>query len=73
VSLLATFRHVWVILNAEVVAGRLLDRADCAHLLRENREAIDVDYLRWTSKLQLADALREVWREAYGAAVAPPM
>jgi len=55
-------------------AGRLLDRADCAHLLRENREAIDVNYLKaWTSKQQLADSLREVWREAYGVAMAPPM
>ena len=58
----------------KLLAGRLLDRADCAHLLRENRDAIDGDYLKaWTSKLQLADALREVWREAYGAAVPPPM
>ena len=46
-------------------AGRLLDRADCAHLLRENRDTIDVGYLNaWTARLQLVDALREVWREA---------
>lgn len=54
-------------------AGRLLDRADCAHLLRENRDTLDVRYLKeWTARLQLVDALGEVWREAYGPASTPP-
>ena len=50
----------------KLLAGRLIDRADAAILLRENREAIDFDYLlSWIRHLNLATEFAECWREAY--------
>jgi hypothetical protein len=50
----------------KLVAGRLIDRADAAMLLRENREAIDFDYfLSWVAHLDLTKDFAESWREAY--------
>jgi hypothetical protein len=50
----------------KLVAGRVIDRADAAMLLRENRDAIDVGYLdTWVSRLGLATEFAEAWREAY--------
>lgn len=47
-------------------AGRIIDRADAAALLRANREALDVRYLlRWVGHLELAAEWVEVWREAF--------
>ncbi len=58
----------------KLLAGRLIDRSDCAHLLRANRDTINLTYLReWTLKLQLDNELREVWREAFGADTPPPV
>jgi hypothetical protein len=49
-----------------LVAGRVIDRADAAMLLRENREVIDVNYLAsWVSRLGLTTEFAEAWREAY--------
>lgn len=58
----------------KLLAGRLIDRSDCAHLLRANRDTLDRVYLKdWTLKLQLGNELREVWREAFGADTPAPV
>jgi hypothetical protein len=50
----------------KLVAGRLIDRADAAALLRENRNAIDFGYLlSWIARLDLTTDLAEIWREAF--------
>lgn len=50
----------------KLVAGRIIDRADAAALLRENRDAIEVEYLlSWAARLDLATDFAEIWREAY--------
>jgi hypothetical protein len=47
-------------------AGRLIDRADAAMLLRENRDAIDFDYLQaWLERLDLTREFSEIWAEAF--------
>jgi hypothetical protein len=56
----------------KLLAGRMIDRADAAMLLRENREEIDVDYLRaWVARLGLEHELEQIWDEAFGSE--PPM
>ncbi len=53
----------------KLLAGRILDRSDCAYLLRFNRDTLDFAYLKnWASKLQLNDELDEVSHEAFGDA-----
>ena len=50
----------------KLVSGRMIDRADAAMLLRENRDAIDVTYLGdWVSQLNLSREFHEIWREAF--------
>lgn len=50
----------------KIVAGRMIDRADVAVLLRENRGEIDFDYLsEWLERLDLQHAFAEIWRDAY--------
>ncbi len=50
----------------KLIAGRLIDRADAAGLLRANRGSVDLDYLaRWTARLGVAAAFNEVWNEAF--------
>jgi hypothetical protein len=49
----------------KLLAGRIIDRADAAALLRINRRSLDLDYLTaWTARLSLARELAEVWGEA---------
>ena len=49
----------------KLLAGRMIDRADAAILLRENRDAIDFDYtLAWIARLDLEHTFAEIWREA---------
>jgi hypothetical protein len=56
----------------KLVAGRVIDRADAAMLLRENREAIDFEYLlSWIARLGLAKEFAEIWCEAYPDEDAP--
>jgi hypothetical protein len=56
----------------KLLAGRMIDRADAAMLLRENREAIDFDYLlKWLVHLGLNIEFAEIWREAFPGE-APP-
>lgn len=50
----------------KLLAGRVIDRADAAMLLRENRDIIDMDYLRaWIKRLVLQSEFAEIWREAF--------
>jgi len=50
----------------KVLAGRIVDRADAAKLLRVNQTALDLGYLRtWSGKLNLSKELREIWQEAF--------
>lgn len=50
----------------KLVADRLIDRADAATLLRENRDQIDFEYvLSWVERLDLTHSFAEVWREAF--------
>ena len=49
----------------KLLAGRIIDRADAATLLRENRSHIDFDYLgKWIADLSLAKEFAVVWQEA---------
>ncbi len=50
----------------KLLAGRVIDRADAAMLLRENRPEIDMPYIEdWVHRLRLANELAEIWREAF--------
>lgn len=50
----------------KLVSGRIIDRADAAMLLRENRDVIDFDYVKsWISRLDLSREYNEVWGEAF--------
>lgn len=58
----------------KLVAGRMIDRADTAMLLRENRDTIDWNYLcRWAGELNLRRELEEAWREAFPSEALPAM
>ena len=50
----------------KLLAGRLIDRADAAMLLRENRDSLDFEYLsRWVADLDLTPIFQEIWRDAF--------
>jgi nucleotidyltransferase AbiEii toxin of type IV toxin-antitoxin system len=50
----------------KLLAGRMIDRADAATLLRENRDTIDFDYfLTWVGRLELTTGFAEIWAEAF--------
>jgi len=50
----------------KLVSARVIDRADAAMLLRENRTEIDFDYLSgWAIKLGVAQDLADIWSEAF--------
>jgi hypothetical protein len=54
------------ILILKMNAGRLIDRADAAALLRLNRAGLDVPYLlRWVAQLKLGAEWAEIWGEAF--------
>lgn len=56
----------------KLLAGRLVDRADAAMLLRVNRAGLDLAYLLdWTTKLSLEAELSEVWKEAFPGEAMP--
>ncbi|HLN30982.1 MAG TPA: nucleotidyl transferase AbiEii/AbiGii toxin family protein [Gemmataceae bacterium] len=49
----------------KLLAGRIIDRADAAALLRLNSASLDFGYLRqWTRSLNLESDLTDVWTEA---------
>jgi hypothetical protein len=44
----------------------MINRADAAMLLRENRDAIDLSYLRdWAARLALDQEFEQIWQEAF--------
>jgi hypothetical protein len=50
----------------KLAAGRIIDRADAAMLLRENRGSLDFDYVRcWVAKLDLDAEFGQIWEEAF--------
>ncbi len=50
----------------KLLAGRIIDKADAAALLRTNRARLDSDYLQeWIGQLGLNSAWAEIWREAF--------
>jgi len=50
----------------KLLAGRVIDRADSAMLLRENRDEIDFVYLTdWIKRQQLEREYAEIWAEAF--------
>ena len=56
----------------KLLAGRLVDRADAAMLLRANRAGLDLAYLLdWTRTLSLEAELSEVWKEAFPGEAMP--
>ena len=49
----------------KLLAGRIVDRADCIALIVANRTAIDREYLaRWSNQLGVTRELATVWGEA---------
>lgn len=54
------------IIVLKLLAGRVIDRADAAALLRANRESMDLGHLtKWTARLGLTDDLAQIWDEAF--------
>jgi hypothetical protein len=57
----------------KLLAGRILDVADCAALLVANRGALDWSYLaRWSQSLGLTRELSDVWKRAFPGDRPPP-
>jgi hypothetical protein len=53
-------------------AGRIIDRADAAALLRLNRAGLDVPYLlKWVTQFNLGAEWAEIWGEAVPAEAVP--
>lgn len=53
-------------------AGRIIDRADCAALLRGNRATMDMTYLKtWLDQFELKSAWQEIWDEAFPGEASP--
>lgn len=56
----------------KLIAGRIIDRADAAYVLRANRDTMDVAYLlSWCDKLNLNAELAEIWDEAFPGELPP--
>jgi hypothetical protein len=67
-----TVLHCNDLILFKLVAGRVLDRADAAALLRENRESIDFAYvLNWIARLGLQEDFAEIWSEAFPGEAKP--
>jgi hypothetical protein len=50
----------------KLLAGRIIDRADAAYLLRENRKDLDFAHLnRWSRTLAIESNFQEIWKEAF--------
>jgi hypothetical protein len=50
----------------KLLAGRMIDRADAAYLLRVNRGELDLAHLRnWAQSLRLDVELKDIWQEAF--------
>lgn len=56
----------WNLILFKLLAGRIIDRADAAALLRINRDQMDLAYfLRQIERLALQSNLAEIWAEAF--------
>ncbi|HJT33694.1 MAG TPA: hypothetical protein VJ783_16735 [Pirellulales bacterium] len=56
----------------KLLAGRMIDRADCVALLRLQRAELDWAYLKnWAARLAVSDGLAEAWAEAFPGEQAP--
>lgn len=56
----------------KLIAGRILDRVDVIELLKENRDALQLDYLKsWLPALCAARGFAEAWSEAFPGEPAP--
>lgn len=56
----------------KLLAGRLIDLADCVALLKANRSVLDLAYLQdWAGKLNLTTSLSEVWSNAFPGETLP--
>jgi hypothetical protein len=56
----------------KLLAGRMIDRADAAGVLRTNRTEIDLDYLKkWVIDLGLTQRWTEIWDEAFPGEASP--
>jgi hypothetical protein len=50
----------------KLMAGRIIDRADCSYLVRANRTDLDFKYLgKWIGQFSLMDKWDEIWQEAF--------
>jgi hypothetical protein len=50
----------------KLLAGRVIDRADAAFLLRENREELDFEHLsHWSRSLNVEANFHEIWNESF--------
>ena len=50
----------------KLLAGRMIDLADCHALLRENRSSLDIAYIvQWVDKLGLGAEFKKAWEEAF--------
>jgi hypothetical protein len=50
----------------KLLSGRMIDRADAAVLVRENRNDVDFAYLKhWIEKLDVEREFTEIWRESF--------
>jgi len=57
----------------KLLAGRLIDRADAAALLRANQDSLDWGYLaRWARELAVTDDLAQVRNDAFPASPGVP-
>jgi hypothetical protein len=56
----------------KLIAGRIIDRADAAALLRANRAGVNLPYLQdWVGRLALHSGWSEIWEEAFPGETAP--
>jgi len=50
----------------KLIAGRIIDLADVAALLRNNADRMDLEYLRyWARREKVTRELRQMWEEAF--------
>jgi hypothetical protein len=50
----------------KLIAGRVIDRADAAFLLRNNQQTLDLEFVRtWVTQFNLQKQFSEIWDEAF--------
>ena len=56
----------------KLAAGRIIDRADAASLIRENRDTLDIPrMIQWAKRKKFLDELAFVWDEAFPGEALP--